>query len=377
MVDSSDELIQIAEEMGELLERAREIRIRDTLNRLEAAATEVGHSASKSWLGYHANVYYRNFQSPPGHAYFNRRYGLGAWKPYYTDLRTSGDWEEYGRDHVINTIHSRGGNPEMGPVLQYHQNARGTAIRQQNAILSILDIELNEAPSEFLSQMRQEINALSFSTELELLWSWAPEERTTEDIRAVQEGRIEAPPHFSVLARLQAIENTLTGITKLGDFAGQTELHISRRRRRQQRNMGGTRVFIGHGRSPAWRVLKEFLQDRLGLTTEEFNRVSAAGMPTSGRLSDMMDTAGIAFLVMTAEDELVDGTLRARENVVHEAGLFQGRLGFQRAIVLLEEDCQEFSNIIGLGQIRFPIGNIAPAFEEIRKVLDREGFTGQ
>lgn len=70
---------------------------------------------------------------------------------------------------------------------------------------------------------------------------------------------------------------------------------------------------------------------------------------------------------MTGEDE-VDGKLRARENVVHEVGLFQGRLGFGRAIVLLEEGCEEFSNIQGLGQIRFPKGNISAKFEEIRAV---------
>jgi predicted nucleotide-binding protein len=59
-------------------------------------------------------------------------------------------------------------------------------------------------------------------------------------------------------------------------------------------------------------------------------------------------------------------------NVVHEAGLFQGRLGFSRAIILLEDGCKEFSNINGLGQIRFPKGNIKATFEEIRQVLERE-----
>jgi len=61
------------------------------------------------------------------------------------------------------------------------------------------------------------------------------------------------------------------------------------------------------------------------------------------------------------------------QNVVHAAGCFQGRLGFTRAIVLLEEGCAEFSNIQGLGQIRFPKGNIKAVFEEIRAVLEREG----
>lgn len=61
-------------------------------------------------------------------------------------------------------------------------------------------------------------------------------------------------------------------------------------------------------------------------------------------------------------------------NIVHEAGLFQGRLGFTRAIVLLEKGCEEFSNIQGLGQIRFSKDNIKEAFEGIRRVLEREGL---
>jgi predicted nucleotide-binding protein len=77
---------------------------------------------------------------------------------------------------------------------------------------------------------------------------------------------------------------------------------------------------------------------------------------------------------MTAEDEQADGKIRARENVVHEVGLFQGRLGFSKAIVLLEDGCEEFSNIHGLGQIRFPNKNIGAKFEDIRAVLEREGL---
>jgi predicted nucleotide-binding protein len=77
---------------------------------------------------------------------------------------------------------------------------------------------------------------------------------------------------------------------------------------------------------------------------------------------------------MTAEDENAKGELQARMNVIHEVGLFQGRLGFTKAIILLEEGCQEFSNIQGLGQVRFPINNIAACFEEVRRVIEREGL---
>ena len=88
----------------------------------------------------------------------------------------------------------------------------------------------------------------------------------------------------------------------------------------------------------------------------------------------MLDESCMAFLIMTGEDEQADGSLRARENVIHEAGLFQGRLGFERAIILLEEDCKDFSNIHGLIHIPFPKGKIEAVFEEIRKVLQRESI---
>ena len=99
-----------------------------------------------------------------------------------------------------------------------------------------------------------------------------------------------------------------------------------------------------------------------------------AGITNIARLSEMLDAAAIAFLVMTAEDEMADGETQARMNVVHEAGLFQGRIGFTRAIVLLEEGCKSFSNIDGLGQVRFPKEDISAKFEEIRRVLEREGL---
>ena len=131
-------------------------------------------------------------------------------------------------------------------------------------------------------------------------------------------------------------------------------------------------VFIGHGRSPIWRELKDFLADRLALPWDEFNRDSVAGIATTERLVQMLDNASFALLVMTAEDEHVDATVHARANVIHEVGLFQGRLGMRKAIVLLEEGCHEFSNIHGLSHIPFSRGRISSAFEEIRRVLERE-----
>jgi hypothetical protein len=99
----------------------------------------------------------------------------------------------------------------------------------------------------------------------------------------------------------------------------------------------GLKVFIGHGHSLVWYELKEFLQSHLQLNAEEFNSVSTAGIATVNRLEEMLSFAAFAFLVMTAEDQQPNGKFNSRLNVIHEAGLFQGRLGFGRAIILLEK----------------------------------------
>jgi len=96
--------------------------------------------------------------------------------------------------------------------------------------------------------------------------------------------------------------------------------------------MAQKKVFIGHGHSLVWRDLKDFIVERLHLDYDEYNREATAGLSTKERLETMLNDASFAFLVMTAEDEYADASKHARENVIHEVGLFQGRLGFRRAI---------------------------------------------
>lgn len=86
----------------------------------------------------------------------------------------------------------------------------------------------------------------------------------------------------------------------------------------------------------------------------------------------MLKEATFAILLLTGEDETAAGPLRARQNVVHEVGLFQGRLGFDRAIVLLEEGCEDFSNLAGTLHINFPVDRIEQALGHVVSTLRRE-----
>lgn len=133
------------------------------------------------------------------------------------------------------------------------------------------------------------------------------------------------------------------------------------------------RVFLGHGRSADWRELKEFVEQRLGLPVEEFNRESVASLTVEQRLSAMLERCTVALLVMTPDNPHADGSLHARENVIHEIGRAQGKLGTTRTIVLLESGCASFSNLDGTLQLRFASGGIKACFEDVRHALEREG----
>jgi predicted nucleotide-binding protein len=195
--------------------------------------------------------------------------------------------------------------------------------------------------------------------------------------RAIAKGA----PQGNIIELQFELQSILTRIrNRVGNFVLQIEHSLSDNVDRTQVHDAVTptsqrkAVFIGHGRSNLWRDLKDFFADRLRVPWDEFNRESTAGKSNKERLEEMLNNASFAFLVMTAEDEHSDKTMHARENVIHEIGLFQGRLGFSKAIILLEEPCTEFSNIHGLTQIRFPNGDILAKSEEIRRVLEREGI---
>lgn len=132
------------------------------------------------------------------------------------------------------------------------------------------------------------------------------------------------------------------------------------------------RIFIGHGRSAQWRDLKDHLQDKHGLDVVAFEVGARAGHGIRDILSDLLQRSTMALLVLTGEDEMADGELRPRENVVHETGLFQGRLGFDRAIVLVEDGVDPFSNLHGILQLRFSANNIREVFGDVVATIRRE-----
>jgi hypothetical protein len=131
-------------------------------------------------------------------------------------------------------------------------------------------------------------------------------------------------------------------------------------------------VFVGHGRSKLWARVQVFVKDELKVPVVTYESEPHTGESIVPVLEKLLEQATFAILVLTAEDEMPEGKKRARQNVVHEAGLFQGRLGFKKAVMLVQEGIEEFSNVDGLQVIQFTKEDIEHTFYELQRALERE-----
>ena len=114
-----------------------------------------------------------------------------------------------------------------------------------------------------------------------------------------------------------------------------------------------------------------FIKPQQTVTHESEPRTGPSIVPV---LEKMLAQASFAVLVVTAEDDTAEGTKRARQNVIHEAGLFQGKLGFGRAVLLVQDGVEALSNIAGLQYLPFAGDNVEQTFYELQRVLKREGL---
>jgi hypothetical protein len=311
-------------------------------------------------------VYYEDFQRPPPGARFDQEWGLGD--HVLPGIGTRGQWQEFDPGDVKSAIYSLANSPDLEPARSAARHAAEVFGSARDEAASVLEVKLSRASDPFLSQLKGGLEKLQPLSAHDVARQWSPTRHViTRDTVALGQGNL-VPPHIEVVAEVVSITHSFDICEAAAGLCRKAASHLERKNRRKV----GTKVFIGHGGSAAWHELKDFVRDRLGLPWDEFNRVPVAGLTNIARLSEMLDAAAIAFLVLTAEDEMAGGDIQSRMNVVHEAGLFQGRLGFTKAIVLLEEGCKEFSNIQGLGQIRFPKGRISAVFEDVRRVVERE-----
>lgn len=369
MTDHSAEFIAIAEEASAVAGQEAELDAAP-LDALEAAGDEIERSWSKSNLGYQANVYYKDFQVPPPGAMFSREWGFhGMFQG------TTGEWEIRQVDEVTGEIEERAGKPQLSGSKEQSDLGRSDVeglIQRARSIAAKMTTPYDEYVKENIEQL-QHIKLPDVGHLARLQMRGVTGQIITRDVQAA-EGGAQPAGHQIVLAKVRHIRLPYVVARELATICERLGRHLEGEEPTAIKSVIqlGSKVFIGHGGASAeYLKLGVWLGDQ-GLEWEVFDRKPTAGMSTKERLLEMLDNAQIAFLLMTPEDENAEGKTVARANVIHEVGLFQGRLGWMKAIVLLEQGCEEFSNIEGIGQIRYPRGNINAAFDEIRQILRRE-----
>ena len=132
-------------------------------------------------------------------------------------------------------------------------------------------------------------------------------------------------------------------------------------------------VFIGHGRNPLWLAVRSYLEKDCGLQVICFESESRTSKSVVSVLEQILLQVGFAVIILTAEDATADGQLRARQNVIHETGLAQGRLGFNKVVILKQDGVEELTNLGGLQYLSFK-DRIEQSFYDLGKVLKREGL---
>ncbi|WP_422321717.1 TIR domain-containing protein [Prosthecobacter sp.] len=361
-----EELIDIVRKLDATIDSPKLKKLEEAGERLKKVGNDADRAFSGSWMGDHSTIYYKGIKQPPPGASFDSEWGLVH--------GVQDGWLLYD-PHELKLLMYENAEIEDRDALNLSvESTCDSFADSRSAIISCLSVYAQSNTDRFLDGIRTEVEGKSLPSKTTFIELRRPKSFFTRDSSAVSQGQ-RIPPHMHILSEAFRIVAILNANRHLRRLAANAASHLDRvQSMTETKAKTGTTVFIGHGRSQLWRQLKDFIQDRLHLPYDEFNRVSPAGTTTVARLESMLDEACFAFLILTAEDELSDLTKHPRMNVVHELGLFQGRLGFSRAIILKEEGCAEFSNIIGLTHISFPSGNIQACFEQIRQVLEREGL---
>lgn len=129
------------------------------------------------------------------------------------------------------------------------------------------------------------------------------------------------------------------------------------------------RVFISHGRANDWHEVQAYIERDIGIRTLELAQEPNFGRTVLQKLEEESSRCTSAVIVMTGDDVAADGSARARENVLHEIGYFQGKFGLSAICLLHEEGTNIPSNIHGLVYIPFPKGLVSATFGLLAREL--------
>lgn len=135
-----------------------------------------------------------------------------------------------------------------------------------------------------------------------------------------------------------------------------------------------TKVWIVHGHSADWKVLKKMLQELGVQEVDEFNEKPVEGTTVVSRWQEMAGQARFAFALLTPDDQ-IEGRKEwnPRLNVAHEIGLCHAHLGLKSTAILVEKGVTVFSNIQGIVHLEYAPGELRAKKDAIAELLAARG----
>jgi predicted nucleotide-binding protein len=128
------------------------------------------------------------------------------------------------------------------------------------------------------------------------------------------------------------------------------------------------RVFIVHGHDNETKEAVARFLETLGYTPIILHEQANKGRTIIQKFRDEASDVGFAVVLMTPDDQMPDGSFRARQNVILELGFFLGALGPDCVAAIVKGDVERPSDFDGVVYIPYDGGWKAAIGKELQAV---------
>lgn len=130
------------------------------------------------------------------------------------------------------------------------------------------------------------------------------------------------------------------------------------------------RIFVSHGRDELAKLkLKDFLQQAGHIPVILGEQPGRQGLTIIEALERFSLGCEFAVILLTADDKTFAGEHRARQNVIHEIGFFQGQLGRDRVVLIIKFGVEIPSNLSGWFYLEYR-HEVREIYTDLRIIVD-------
>ena len=324
---------------------------------------EVIDQVSKAWsgslLGYQANVYYKDFQTPPKGAKFSKEWGINnpitQFDQYNMLGGSVGEWQEYTNEEVTNYINQMVGEVDISEIIKESNNCKQIFEECKEDIILLINSTDLFKKDTFLQKLTKETEDIIIPSQENFLKNHFPKKMTysTRDPRV--DGNISYPPHLILESSLYEIIANFTTCDLLSKQINKIIKYLSNKIKIEdnmnQPTKPTNKVFIVHGHDNALKNEVARFIEKLGLEAIILHEQANKGKTIIEKIEHYSDVSfGIVLYTPCDIGGKTKENLqpRARQNVVFEHGYLVGKIGRKNVIALVKDKVEKPSDISGI-----------------------------